>query len=131
MRKPPAKSKDINDTAGVNAYMRQSTHPLKAEMDAVRSIIMRANDKITERVKWNAPSFFYKLDMAAFNPRATDCVQVVFVFHDGAMLDERFGLLEGDSPDRRVAKFYDMADIASKKAALERVVNSWVKFIDG
>jgi hypothetical protein len=41
----------------VNEYMRALEHRLKAEMEAVRAIILNANDQITEGIKWNAPSF--------------------------------------------------------------------------
>ncbi len=31
-------------------------HPLKAEIEALRDIILRAHPGITELIKWNAPS---------------------------------------------------------------------------
>ena len=117
----------MNDTEKVNALLKDLEHPLKPEIEAVRAIIMKANKKIAERVKWNAPSFFYKKDMAAFHTRATKHVHLVFVFHDGAMIHDSDGLLEGDYKDRRMAFFKDMADVKAKKKALEKVVNEWVK----
>ena len=36
--------------------MARLEHPLKAEIHAVRAIILKANRKIAERVKWNTPS---------------------------------------------------------------------------
>jgi hypothetical protein len=38
--------------------------------------------------------------------------------------------LEGDWKDRREARFYDMEDVKSKRAALEKVVNDWIKLMD-
>lgn len=117
----------MNGTEKVNELMAQLQHPLKAEIEAVRAIILKANNKIAERVKWNAPSFYFNKDMAAFHTRATQHVHLVFVFHDGAMIRESDGLLEGDYKDRRMAYFKDMADVKAKKKALEKVVNEWVK----
>jgi hypothetical protein len=94
-----------NDPAAVNEYLERFEHPLKAEIEAVRAIILKANSKIMERIKWNAPSFFYIKDMAAFHVRPKDCVHLVFVFHDGKMIADRKGLLEGDYKDRRMAGF--------------------------
>ena len=124
-KKARAPKEPVNDSAGVDAYMKKLKHPLKAEMEAVRSIILKANSKMGERVKWNAPSFFHRVDMAAFNPRAQDFVQVIFVFPPGTMIDDAT-LLEGDFKDRRMAKFHSMADIEAKRPALERFVNQWV-----
>lgn len=126
-KKPAAK--DQNDTEAVNAYVQQLQHPYKAEIEALRGIIKNAHPKIAERVKWNAPSFFYQLDMAAFNPRAKGFIQIIFIFPKGLIKDSS-GLLEGDWKDRRQAKFYDMADIKAKKKALEQVVNEWIKLMD-
>ena len=129
----PAKKaapKDQNDTEGVNAYMDKLEHPLKAEIAAVRNIIMKANAKMQERVKWNAPSFFYQYDMAAFNPRSQKFVQLILIFPKG-LISDASGLLLGDWKDRREARFNDMADVKAKKAALEKVVNEWVKLADG
>jgi hypothetical protein len=122
-------SKIVNDTSKVNEFMNKLEHPLKAEMAAVRAIIMKASNKIAERIKWNAPSFFYLADMAAFNPRATKYIQIIFIFPKG-LINDGTGLLEGDWKDRREARFYDMEDVKSKRSALEKVVNDWIKLID-
>jgi hypothetical protein len=120
----------MSGTAEVNAYMKGLRHPLKAEIEAVRAIILGASKKIAERVKWNAPSFYYKKDLAAFHLRPRDYVHVVFVFPQGTMPADRFGLLEGDYKDRRMARFSDMADIRAKKAGLIRLVKHWVRAMD-
>src|SRR5947209_2160545 len=109
-------SKHINNTPQVDEYMQKLVHPLKAEIEAVRRIIMNANSKILERVKWNAPSFFCRqLDMGAFNLRAKGFVQLILVFPKGLITDTS-GLLLGDWKDRREARFNDMADVKAKKA---------------
>ncbi len=115
----------------VNAFMDALEHPFKAEVQALREIIVAANPKIAERVKWNSPSYYYGVDMAAFNLRAKGFVQIIFVFHKGAMIHESNGLLQGTWKDRREARFTDMADIVAKKGALEQVVNDWVGLVDG
>jgi hypothetical protein len=117
------------DTQKVEDYLRTTNHPFKDEMAAVRDIILGANGKISERIKWNAPSFFYRADMAAVNPHTIKFLQVVFIFPKGLVYD-RTGLLQGDYKDRRIARFNDMDDVLSKQAALQQVVNDWVALID-
>lgn len=114
----------------VDAYMEALEHPFKAEIEAVRQIILAANPKMEERIKWNAPSFYFDKDFAAFNPRTRDFAQLVMVFHDGAMVQDRMGLLEGDYKDRRLASFHSMEDVLAKKEALEKVVNLWIGFVE-
>jgi hypothetical protein len=81
-----------------------------------------------ERVKWNAPSYFYIKDMAAFNLHQQDFVQLIFVFPYGLISDNE--LLQGEWKDRREARFRDMKDIKAKKALLEKIVNEWVVLTD-
>lgn len=114
----------------VAEYLKQLEHPLKAEIEAVREIILGANRKLAERVKWNAPSFYYQQDLAAFHLRPRDCVHVVFVFPQGTMPEDRFGFLEGDYKDRRMARFRSMAEVQQHKAGLVKLVNHWVRAID-
>jgi hypothetical protein len=121
--------KKENNTSTVNEYMRHLEHPLKAEMEAVRAIILGANPCIQERIKWNAPSFYYKEDLAAFNPRAQQHVHLVLLFPKGLVSDPS-GLLHGDYKDRRMAYFRNMEEVMSCKKALEDVVNEWVHLAD-
>ena len=121
---------DTSGTDAVNAYMKQLEHPLKAEIEAVRAIILGANRKVAERVKWNAPSFYYQQDIAAFHLRPRDYVHVVFVFPQGTMPDDRFGFLEGGYKDRRMALFRDMAEVQAHKDGLVRLVNHWIRAMD-
>ena len=114
----------------VDLLMSKLDHPLKAEVEAVRAIILNANSKIAERVKWNSPSFFHVIDMAAFNLRRKDYVHLIVVFPKGAPIADSSGLLEGNHTDRREAKFYTMKDIEQKKPVLEKVVNDWMKLVD-
>jgi hypothetical protein len=119
----------LNGTDQVNEYMAKLEHPLKAEVEAVRKIILGASSKIGERIKWNSPSFYYKEDLAAFHLRPQDYIHLVLIFPKG-LIKESSGLLEGDYKDRRMAYFYDMKDVKSKEESLKRVVIEWVKLMD-
>jgi len=119
-----------NGTEEVNAYMLQLEHPLKAEIEAVRSIILQANDKVEERVKWNSPSFYYKKDILAIHCREQKRVHLVLVYPAGLPASDH-GILEGDYKDRRMAYFSSMEEILEKKAALQSVINDWIELISG
>lgn len=123
-----AKSKVLNDTPKVDAYMQALEHPLKAEMEAVRAIILGASPGITEGIKWNAPSFYYKGDMVVFNPRAQQYVHLIFP--NGIVIGDESGLLEGDYIDRRMSYFRSMDEVNAKQAALENAIRGWVRYMD-
>jgi hypothetical protein len=119
----------ISDTPAVDAFMAALDHPLKAEAQAVRAIIKSVHPGITEQVKWAAPSFSYKGYLVTFNLRMTDRLHLVF--HDGAILNNEGGLLEGDYPDRRMMYFSGMDDVKAKQAALESIIREWIVIKDG
>ncbi|HEX2876160.1 MAG TPA: DUF1801 domain-containing protein [Polyangiaceae bacterium] len=119
-----------NDRNAVEAYLRDVDHPFKAEMEAVRAVILGVSDKISERIKWNAPSFYYKEDLGAFNPRATEYAHLILLFPDGAGMDDSSGLLEGNHKDRREAKFHSLNDVKAKKPVLEKLVKNWIALRD-
>lgn len=113
----------------VDDYMEKLEHPFKQEVERLRSIILNANPKLQERVKWNSPSFYFVKDLAAFNLRASGYVQIIFIFYDGNMIEDS-SLLQGSWRDRREARFYSMDDIEAKQPALEQFVNNWIKLIE-
>lgn len=112
----------------VDEFMGGLDHPLKAEVQAVREIIQGVSPAITEEIKWNAPTFSYQGYLVTFNLHATDRVHLVF--HNGVILPDPTGLLEGDYKDRRMAYLQDMDDVEAKKAALQDVVRSWITLMD-
>jgi hypothetical protein len=71
-KKPDPKT--YNDPAYVDKFMSTFEHPFKAEMQVIRSIILKTDNRITEGIKWNAPNFYYKGDMAVFTPHVKDHV---------------------------------------------------------
>ena len=119
---------EVNRTEDVDAYMATLDHPLKAEVQVLRELIKSVDPQITEQVKWNAPSFSYKGYMATFNLRATQHVHLVW--HNGVVLEDPAGLLEGSYPDRRMTYFVSMADVEAKRPAFEALVRQWVELMD-
>ncbi|MDP2315368.1 MAG: DUF1801 domain-containing protein [Pseudomonadota bacterium] len=112
----------------VEPFLAALEHPLKAEILAVRAIILGVDPRIAEEIKWAAPTFSYKGYFVTFHLRPTAYVHLVF--HNGAILHDDTGLLEGDYVDRRMAKFADMAAVKAREADLVRVVRAWIAVQD-
>ena len=133
--KQPGSTKAVrtNNIHDVDGFMERLDHPLKAEIEAVRAIILGTDEQIRESIKWNAPSFAIAEHFATFKLRPIGTVQVVF--HTGAKvkpvitpitIDDPVGLLAWATPDRCVATFADLEDIKSKDAELVVVVQQWI-----
>ncbi|MFT3824202.1 MAG: DUF1801 domain-containing protein [Chitinophagaceae bacterium] len=118
----------------VIAFLDQLEHPLLKEIRALREIILNSNNKLTEQIKWNAPSFCIDGDdfatMKLFPPK-----NIQLVFHRGAkvktqpkdkLIADDSGLLKWAANDRAVATFLNMADLKEKEKALTGIVKKWI-----
>lgn len=115
----------VSRTDKVDEFLRELSHPLKAEVEAVRSIIKGVSKDINEEVKWKAPSFNYKGEyLVTFNLRETKRIHLVF--HNPMIPKIKSKLLEGDYADRRMTYFSDMKDIKAKKAELQQVLKQLI-----
>ncbi len=118
----------MKDQEKVTAFMDQLNHPLKAEIEAVRKIIKGTDARLMERIKWNAPSYYYKEDLVTFNPRASKFVHLVF--HHPFIVNIKSALLEGDYKDRRMMYFHTMKDVKLHKKELEKIMGELVWELD-
>lgn len=115
-------------------FLRDLTHPHKASIEAIRAIILGADKRIQESVKWNSLSYAIDEHFATFHLRAKSGVQVVF--HRGAKvkdnsagqlpIDDPAGLLTWLANDRATATFADVADVAAKAKGLKKIVKQWI-----
>jgi hypothetical protein len=116
----------------VDEFMAAFASPCKDEIEAVRKIILDAHPGITEGIKWNAPSFFYKDWFATFHLRAKSGVQIIL--HRGAKVKtapmatiaDPSGLLEWLAADRATIKFRDAEDIEARREDLGSVIAAWI-----
>jgi hypothetical protein len=113
----------MNTNPAVDAWFEAYDNPQKAGVQRVREIILATDDRITEAIKWKAPTFIYKGNIASFYPKAKKHVSLMF--HRGAHIPGDHPLLEGQGDTSRTAKFADVADIEAKRAELEGVIRAW------
>ena len=92
----------------VNDYLKKKKHPLTKEIQKVREIILSTDDRIEETIKWSSPTFMYEGNIASFFMNAKKFVSLMF--HKGAIINDKFWLLEGDGEKSRVARFQNLDD---------------------
>ena len=112
----------------VEKWMTALKHPLKTEAELVRSIIKKVGKELTERIKWNAPSYFYKEDLLTFNFGDSKCIRIIF--HHPGIIKIKSPLLEGDYKDRRIVYLADAAAIKKNKKEFENIIRQSIALMD-
>lgn len=118
----------------VEAFITTLEHPYKVEILSLRQIILAADPRITEEIKWNAPSFRATEHFATFQLRAKEGVQIIF--HLGAKVTAATAagftvadpstLLTWLANDRASVSFHNLADIQAKRVAFGDLVRAWI-----
>ncbi len=121
----------------VNALLNAHDHPLRKEIDMLRSIILGVDRSIEEGVKWNTASFRTHEWFATLNgPKQVK--EPMLILHAGAkakglVLKDRIpdpeGLIKWLGTDRARIAFRNATDITSNKNALRAIISAWVKLI--
>lgn len=120
----------------VEEYLHQLEHPLKKEIEEVRNFILSVDDRITEHIKWNAPSFCVQgEDRITLNLQGKGFIRLIFHCgakvkdHDikGTLTEDAAGLLEWASYDRAIVKIVDTDDLEQKKEQLKAVIARWIE----
>ncbi len=109
----------------VDAWFESYDNPQKDLVQAVRTVILSTDPRVSEAIKWKAPTFMYAGNIASFYPRTTKHVSLMF--HTGASLPDPHGLLAGDGDTSRVARFDSLADLETKTPALQGLVAAWIE----
>jgi hypothetical protein len=123
-------AKKLSDAEQVEQYMAALEHPMKAEIEALRGIIRGASPLLSERIKWNAPSYFYRDDIVTFGPPARKTDEILLVFHHPSVVDIASGMLEGNYKDRRLATFKSMAEVEAGREELVGILGQIVARIE-
>jgi hypothetical protein len=118
----------MNKNSKVDSYMQELDNPLKELWESIRTVVLDTDPKMEEDIKWGAPTFIYKGNLATFNPRAKKFVNLTF--HTGALIDDPEGVLEGDAKEARVFRVASPEELHNKKSGLEAVVRNWIQLQD-
>jgi hypothetical protein len=111
----------------VDAWFEKRHPPQDETMRLVRDVILRADRRVEETIKWQTPTFTYKGNIASFNPAKNF---VSLLFHTGAEIPGKHPDLEGDSRLTRVMRFDGPADVRAKRKGLQALVRAWCDWKD-
>jgi hypothetical protein len=126
----------VNDeSAEVNAFLTALTHPQKEGILTVREWLREADPRLTEHIKWNAPSYALGGDhRITFNLHGKGFFRLVF--HLGVKdketktgtrrIADPTGWLEWASDSRALLRFAEGEDLQERRDGVMELVREWV-----
>jgi hypothetical protein len=112
-----AKSKEVEE------WFSRYQNPMKEVVLRVREIVLGADARIDECIKWQAPTFIYEGNLASFSPTSKEHASLMF--HIGARIPGDHPRLEGSADTGRLLKVDSLADADKARKDIERIVRAW------
>lgn len=120
--------------AAVDAFMAGLDHPHKAEIQALRELILASGGEVAEGIKWNAPSYRTHEYFATTNLRVKGCVGIIL--HLGAkvrdtavQIDDPEKLLTWHGSNRASFEIHGMDELRRKTDALQAILAQWLPHV--
>ena len=97
--------------------------PAEPALRRVREVILKADSRMTEYLKYGTVQFAYEGDFANFVQHNEK--KVSLMLNRGARIAGRFAHLEGEGPSARFMRFADVMEVNQRAAELTRIVAAW------
>ena len=97
--------------------------PAESILRRVRDVILGADPRMTEYLKYGTVQFAYNGDLANFVQHSKQTVSLMF--NRGAKIQGKFPHLEGSGPAARFMRFADVQEVNSRAAELGKIVVAW------
>ena len=110
----------------VDTWFADKKPPAEAALQRVRQVILAADPRMTEYVKYGTVQFAFGGDMANFVQ--TNKKTVSLMFHRGGKIEGSFPHMEGTGRAVRFMRFADAAEVDAQADELTAVVRSWCSF---
>ena len=135
--KPVAHSAPADTSEAVDKFMATLEHPFKAEIEAIRRLMLGVDPSVREGIKWNAPSFRTTEYFATTNLRSRAGVGIILHLGakvrklpaDGVRIDDPMKLLKWLGKDRAMVEFGNSRDLGEKAAAFQLILRQWIKYV--
>lgn len=118
----------MNKSAEVEAWFEAYYNPMKPVVEAMRDVILNADPRIGETIKWQAPTFIYKGNLASFFPRAKKHASLMF--HTGQSIPGDYPSLETGARFAATMKVASLDDLAGKQNELAAITVAWCDMKD-
>jgi uncharacterized protein YdhG (YjbR/CyaY superfamily) len=110
----------------VDLWFARYDNPMKEVVQRIRDIVLAADKRIEECIKWQAPTFTYQGNLASFFPKSKQHASLMF--HVGAQIPGKHPRLEGSGSTSRVMKIGSVAEANAARKDIERIVQAWCQW---
>lgn len=110
----------------VEAWFARYENPMKEVVQRIRDIVLGADSRIAECIKWQAPTFTFEGNLASFFPKSKQHASLMF--HTGARIPGRHPRLEGTGDTSRVLKIGSVPEANAARADIEKIVRAWCEW---
>jgi uncharacterized protein YdhG (YjbR/CyaY superfamily) len=107
----------------VDAWFAKYDNPMKEVVQRIREIILAADPRMDECIKWQAPTFTYRGNLASFFPKSRQHASLMF--HTGAHIPGEHPRLEGSGETARTMKIGSVEEADAARRDIERIVRAW------
>lgn len=120
----------------VTDFLDELKHPFRKEIEQLRIYILKADDNLTENIKWNGPNYcFDNEDRITMRIQPTTTKQIQLIFHRGAkkqeqptnkMIASKSKMLVWKENDRAIVSFINIQDIDNARTDLTEIIKQWI-----
>ncbi|WP_031529534.1 DUF1801 domain-containing protein [Dyadobacter crusticola] len=120
--------------AEVTRFLDSLGHPLRNEIDVLRSIILSADTRLNENIKWNGPNYSIGGEDRV-TMKILPATKIQLIFHRGAkvkeqpegrLIEDENHLLLWKENDRAIATFNTLESIEMSENALIEIIQDWI-----
>jgi hypothetical protein len=113
----------------VDAWLADWDNPMREVVHALREIVLGVDERITEKIAWNQPTFMLHGMFAGILGRSTKAA--VLMFMDGSHFEESFpGLVAAQGKTARQFRVTTVEEATSRSHELEAIVKAAIAYRD-
>jgi hypothetical protein len=115
-------------SAEVDVWMSRYNNPMRDVVQRVRQILLQSDERLTECIKWQTPTFVYEGFLASFYPKSES--MTTLVFHSGRSIPGNFPHLEGAGKEGMAMHIVSIAEAEERREELQQIVAAWIAMRD-
>jgi hypothetical protein len=104
--------------------MARYNNPMRDVVQRMRHIMLQSDERLTECIKWQTPTFVYKGYLASFFPKPE--TMTTLVFHAGKAIPGDFPHLEPSGTESLAMHVVSIAEAEERRDELEHIVAAWI-----
>src|SRR5262245_62356896 len=126
VRRAARPEETVGRSGEVDAWFERYDNPMKDVVQRIREIVLGADARMEECIKWQAPTFTYRGNLASFYPKSKQ--HAGLMFHLGAQIPGEHPRLEGSGTTSRAMKIGSLAEADEARPEIERIVRAWCEW---